>query len=377
MKVTSVEIVKSNPVKLPCPFRGAWMEPSENPILDFSVEFYRLTTDEGIVGIGPYTGASPELVIGFDPFFVGEFFNRYMSGKHFGEYGRNASGLEIALWDIIGKASNQPIHRLLGAVKKKILVYAATSRLLSKEELVQQSLEIKEIGFKGLKLRLHRENHWDDLAVVEAVRNAIGNEMMILVDANQNHRAIGYNSWTRPTALKMAKELDALNVYFLEEPLPRKDIEGLARIAQSVNMFIAGGEHSPTMQDFKQQITLGAYDIVQPDIILGGNMGLSGVKKIAEIAEYFDRLIIPHVCSNANFPVNMAATLQVMATVDNCPMIEYPYDPPILTTETTQPMVKQKLLVDKDGYLAIPEGPGLGVEFDEEMIKHYCVITAA
>src|SRR5689334_2993894 len=109
MKVMHVEIVRSKePIKLPFAWRGAWMEPSERPITEFSIEFYRLHTDEGIVGIGPYTGASPDLVKGFDPFFVGEFWNRHMSGRHFGEYGKGAAGLEIALWDIIGKASNQP-----------------------------------------------------------------------------------------------------------------------------------------------------------------------------------------------------------------------------------------------------------------------------
>jgi len=314
------------------------------------------------------------LVEGFDPFRVGEFWNRHMSGKHERESGKGAAGLEIALWDIIGKAADQPVHQLLGACRDKILVYAATSRLLEKEQHVRQVLDIMSEGFKAVKLRLHRPNPWDDLAVIEAVREAVGDDMMILVDANQNHRATGYHSWPRRTALKMARALDDLNVYYLEEPLPRRDVEGLAEIAASVDMFIAGGEHSPTIHDFKEHILGGAYDILQPDVILGGNMGITGVRRVAVIADYFDRYVIPHVCSNGSFPLSLAATLQAMATVENCPMVEYPYDPPILTANTTQTIAREPIRIGSDGYVKVPDKPGIGVDLDEERLSGNAVV---
>jgi L-alanine-DL-glutamate epimerase-like enolase superfamily enzyme len=376
VKVTKVETVRSKePIALPEPWLSAWNAPGGRPVTSFGFSFYRVHTDEGIVGIGPSTGASPSLLEGFDPFHVGEFWNRHMSGKRSGTFGKAAAGLEIALWDIIGKASNKPVYKLLGARRDKILVYAATSRLLEKEQHVRQVVDIMNEGFKAVKLRLHRPNPWDDLAVVDAVRDAVGDGIMILVDANQNNPSPGYNFWPRRTALKIAKELDKLNVYYMEEPLPRKDVEGLAEIASSVDMFIAGGEHTPTVYDFKEHLLRGAYDIVQPDVILGGNMGITGVRKVAEIADYFERLIIPHVCSGGNFSLGLAATLQAMATVDNCPLVEYPYDPPILTVDTSQTIVKEPILIDKDGFVKIPDKPGIGIEIDEDKLSGKVIVA--
>lgn len=377
MKVTHVEVVRSRePIPLPEPWRPAWRGPLSEPITSFEFAFYKVYTDEGIVGIGPYTGAPPTLVKGVNPFHVEEFWNVHMSGKRFGTSGKGAAGLEIALWDIIGKAARQPIHRLLGTCRDRILVYAATSRLLTKEQHVQQVMELAEAGFKAIKLRLHRTDPLEDLAVVEAVKEAVGDRVMILVDANQNHVVEGYPPWSRNTALRMARELDELGVYFLEEPLPRTDVEGLAEIAASVDMFIAGGEHTPTLYDFREHLLSGAYDILQPDVTLTGNMGIIGLRKAAVIADYFGRLVIPHVCSGGAFSLFLAATLQAMATVENCPMVEFPHDPPILTSETMQTLVKEPIWIDREGFVAIPDKPGLGIELDEESLSGKVIVTA-
>ncbi len=375
MKVTKVEIVRGKePIPLPIPWRAAWTEPSGRHVTSLNFSFYKVYTDEGIIGIGPHTGASPELVEGFDPFCVGEFWNMHMSGKREGTSGKRAAGLEIALWDIVGKASNKPVSHLLGKCKDKLPVYAATSRLLEKEQHVEQVKEIMNEGFKAVKLRMHRPNAWDDLAMVETVREAVGDGIKILVDANQNNKSEGYDYWSLGTSLKIAEELEKLNVYFMEEPRPRLDVEGLAVIANSLDMFIAGGEHSPTIYDFREHLFEGAYDIIQPDVILGGNMGITGVKRAAEAADYFGKMIVPHVCSGGNFSIFLAATLQAMATVDNCPMVEYPYDPPILTVETCQSIVKEPLIIDEDGWIKIPDKPGLGIEIDEEKLSGNLVV---
>ncbi|MBN1640300.1 MAG: mandelate racemase/muconate lactonizing enzyme family protein, partial [Anaerolineae bacterium] len=109
----------------------------------------------------------------------------------------------------------------------------------------------------------------------------------------------------------------------------------------------------------------GAYDILQPDAALGGNMGIIGLRKVAELADSFGRLVIPHVLSGGDFPLDMAATLQAMATVENCPLVEYPYDPPILTPATLQPFIVEPILVESDGCVTVPHRPGLGIEIDE------------
>lgn len=376
MQVTKVEIVRNQePIPLPEPWLSAWNSPGGRPLTSLGFSFYKVHTDEGIVGIGPDTGAANHMVLGMNPFMVGEFWHKHMSGKRSGMWGKGAAGLEMALWDIIGKAAGQPVYKLMGACKDRLPVYAATSRLLEIEQHVRQVMEIMNEGFKAVKLRLHRPNPLDDLAMVEAVRNEVGDKIMILVDANQNNPSPGYNFWPRRTALQMAKELDELNVFYLEEPLPRRDVEGLAEIAASVDMFIAGGEHAPTVLDFKEHLLNGAYDIIQPDVILGGNMGITGVRKAGEMANYFDRLIIPHVCSGGNFSIGLAATLQAMATLDNCPLVEYPYDPPILTVDTMQTFVTEPLLIDEDGCVKVPDKPGLGIELDEGKLDKIAVVS--
>ena len=377
MKVTKVETVRSKePVQLPIPWKAAWTEPSGKQVTSLGYSFYKVYTDEGIVGIGPCTGhQDPSMLEGFDPFHVEEFWLAQMSGKREGTSGNRASGLEIALWDIIGKAADKPVYKLLGACRDKILVYAATSRLLENDQHVRQVQEVMAAGFKAVKLRLHRPDHRDDLAMVEAVRNAVGDEIMILVDANQNNKSEGYKYWSRGTSLWMAEKLEELKVYYMEEPLPRADVEGLKAIADSVDMFIAGGEHSPTIYDFKEHAVKGAYDILQPDVALTGNIGITGLRKVAIMADYFGRLVVPHVLSNCHFPLAMAATLQAMATVENCPVVEFPYDPPILAADTIQTIVKEPIMVDQDGFVRIPNKPGIGMEIDEERLSGNVAVT--
>jgi L-alanine-DL-glutamate epimerase-like enolase superfamily enzyme len=334
----------------------------------FEFSCYKVYTDEGVVGIGPHSGADPALVLGVDPFRVGSFWETHMSGRRAGTSGKNASGLEIALWDIIGKAANLPLYKLLGAQKDRIPVYAATSRLLPGKELAAEVLGLMELGFKAVKLRLHRPDPRDDLAVVEAVRRAAGEDLLILVDCNQNNPSQAYRFWSRRTSLKMARALEELDVYVLEEPRPRIDVEGLAEIAATVDMLVSGGEHSPTVYDFKQHVEQAAYDVLQPDVQLGGNIGITGIRKVANLADYYGRQVIPHVMSGAHFPLCMAATLHAMATVNNCPLVEFPYDPPILVPETTQAVLQEPFRVEADGCVPVPEKPGLGIVLDEKKL---------
>lgn len=368
MKVTKAEVINSkNPIILQEPWLAAWCAPNGKPVTTFQYSLYKLHTDEGFVGIGPYTGAAPSMVEGVDPLKVGAFWEAHLSGRRSGTSGKHAAGLEIALWDILGKAANLPLYQVLGGCSDRIPVYAATSRLLPKNRLVSLVQQIVEVGFKAVKLRLHRQDPKEDLAAVEAVRKALGDDLTILVDANQNNESNGYHFWSRRIAGQMARELEAFDVFYLEEPLPRTDIEGLADIAASVDMFIAGGEHTPTVYDFREHITSGAYDIVQPDVVLGGNFGIIGLRKVAMLADYFGRLIVPHVLSGANHAACLAATLHAMASVNNCPLVEYAYDPPILTTETTQAYVKEPILIEEDGCVSLPNKSGLGIELKDEL----------
>ena len=375
MKITRIEVVRSKkPIPLPGEYRAAWFEPDGKPVSTYSFAYYKVHTDEGIIGYGPYGGEPDNYVlqclIGSDPFFIEKFWSSAMLGREVYVNKCSYGGLDAALWDIIGKASNQPVYKLLGANKNKMFVYAATSRLLSPEEHVEQIRQIMSLGFKAIKLRLHRPNFMDDLKVVEAVRKFCGNDLIIVVDANQNHRAINYEWWTKKTAKFMAQELQNLNIFFLEEPLERRDYEGLAKLSSEFDMYIAGGEHALNIYEFKEHIEKNTYDILQPDIILG-DIGITGTKKLSIIADYNYKILIPHVCGLGGFALNFAAMLQAAASLRNCPMIEYPFDPPFLTVETQQFYLKDKFIVDNDGYVPLPQKPGLGVEIDEEAIARY------
>lgn len=375
MKVTRIEIIRNRkPIPLPEEWKPAWWQPDGKPIRSLGFSFCKVHTDEDIVGLGPYMGDhdpfAESVLLGLDPFHIERFWNACMRGRETSFSRGSYGGLEIALWDIVGKALGQPVSRTLGAQKDSTMAYAATSRLLKAEAHVKQVLDLMDAGFKAVKLRLHRPKPEDDLEVVRAVRDAVGDKLAILVDANQNNRSANYQYWSRKTALWMAKELDNLEVYFLEEPLPRRDVEGLAELAGSVDMFIAGGEHSANIYEFREHVLKGAYDVLQPDVILG-DIGITGIRKVAIFADYFGKMIVPHVCSSGSLTLNLAATLQAVATVDNCPMTEYPYDPPILTVETQQSIFREPILVEKDGSIRVPDKPGIGVEIDEDKLSRY------
>ena len=375
MKITKIEIVRNRrPIALPEAWRPAWNEPDVKPVKTTGFSFYKVYTDEDIVGIGPCTGNVSPIVestlIGQDPAYIHRFWDINMKGRGAVLGSSSCGGLEIALWDIIGKAANQPVYKLLGAHRDKVMAYAATGQLKSDDELAKEAVDFQNRGIKAIKLRLHRPRPEDDLDVVRAVREAVGDDMKILVDANQNNVSINYNYWSRRTALKVATELDMLDVYWLEEPLPRTDLEGLAELSDAVDMYIAGGEHCTNIYEFRDALFAGAYDIVQPDVILG-NIGITGIRKISVIADSVGRLIAPHVCGGGNNGIFLAATLQALGTIHNCPFIEYTLDPPALTPDILQLILKEPILIDKEGFVEIPQKPGIGIEINEEAIAEY------
>ncbi|MFQ6095213.1 MAG: mandelate racemase/muconate lactonizing enzyme family protein [Candidatus Bathyarchaeia archaeon] len=376
MKVTKIEIIRnSKPIPLPEAWRPAWFEPDVKPIKTLGFAFYKVYTDSNIVGIGPCSslGIDPfveSTLIGQDPFYVEKFWNLNMSGRGamLGKY--SYGGLEIALWDIIGKALSKPVYKFLGAYRDKVTAYAATAQIHSPEEHAKEAVEFLERGIRAVKLRLHRPKPEDDLRVVEAVRDAVGDDMTIMVDANQNHQSIHYNYWSFSTALKMARKLEKLGVYWLEEPLPRVDLKGLAELCSSVDIYIAGGEHATNIYELRNSLFAGAYDIIQPDVVIG-NIGITGIRKLAVIADSLGKYVVPHVSDGGNHPLFLAATLQALGTIKNCPFLEYTLEPPSLVPEYLQVIVKEPILIDREGLVQIPQKPGIGIELDEQSIAKY------
>lgn len=369
MKITSVEIIESREsIDLPEPWVPAWREPAGEPAESFDWSLVRVHTDEGVTGVGPATGDIRNIdLVGLDVGHVGEFWSSHLSGRRAGNTA-GVAGVEIALWDAFGKSVGEPIYKLLGGVRDEVPVYAATSRLLDPEDLAEQVRDIKREGFTGAKLRLHRSDPQDDIQAVRTVREAVGADFDLYVDANQNNASEAYDFWSRSTARRVARELDELGVDFLEEPRPRRDVEGLAEIRDAVDISIAGGEHSTTVHEYKRHLNEGAYDILQPDVWMEGNMGITGLRQTAIVADFFNRSVVPHVMGDAHTAIALAATLHAAGSTEMIPMVEYPHDPPVLTPKTLQPLAADPLLVNDDGTVSIPDKPGLGLDLNEDQI---------
>jgi D-galactarolactone cycloisomerase len=165
----------------------------------------------------------------------------------------------------------------------------------------------------------------------------------------------------------VAQALERLNVYWLEEPLHREDLTGLAELAAKMQtLMIAGAEGEIQLQRFKQFFQQGCFDIVQPDTIWAG---ISSVKKIGVLAEAFNKLIIPHTHSICG--LGLASSLQVIGSMTKCPYVEFGYEPPIITPKSRDRILKEPIQIDKDGYVHIPRGPSLGVELNQAFVEQY------
>ena len=226
---------------------------------------------------------------------------------------------------------------------------------------------MRERGFKAVKLRFHNPDWRVDLKTLDAVRKAVGDTMTIMVDGNWGWYLPGdlrQGAWDRKTARTVAKALEDYDVFWLEEPLYAYDYDGLAELRQNTNVRIAGGELNAGLHEFQVYFDKKSFDVYQPDCTFAG--GITVAKKVAGMAEAAGLLFAPHTWTNG---IGFAANLQVAASVSNCPFIEFPYDPPNFTEAERDFMLTEPFTIDKDGYVHVPQKPGLGVELDEERLK--------
>jgi len=337
----------------------------------------KILTDEGITGIAGATAFGSELptfkalrpyLIGKDPFAVEQHIQTLRNVR---THGGLPWAVEIALWDIIGKASNLPIYKLWGGYRDRIKAYASTGELRPPERRIEDVYRYYEEGFRAVKLRVHYLEMKEDIQIVAAVREALGDKMEIMVDANQAGvlASPGYNPvWSYSRAVTTARELEKLNVSWLEEPLNRHDFKGLARLTKEVDLPIAGGEVNVGIRELKLLLDLDCYDILQPDATL--SEGLFQLRMLAGVAHVDGKRFIPHTWGNG---LGLVANLHLAASVPNCSHLEYPYDPPSFTKEAYFGMLQNPLEIDREGYVQVPQGPGLGVELDEDAIARHKV----
>jgi L-alanine-DL-glutamate epimerase-like enolase superfamily enzyme len=370
VKITAIDI-KHYLLPLDPPFKAAW-DPS--PRRAFAAAIVRVSTDAGITGIGSGDvmlglAEHAHLFIGQNPFDIERHW-QVLDNIDF-HYGR-CWPMDIALWDIMGKAKGQSIAGLLGAARFKILAYASTGEILAPDERARRVRKLMDRGFKALKIRFHHDDPRDDIKVVESVRKAAGDDLTIMVDANQGWRMPWDTEapWNFERAFEIARALEDFNVFWLEEPLPHHDFRGMARLRAKTRIRIAGGEMNRRWHDFKEMSALGSLDVYQPDAVLTG--GITGVKRIAGWVQNKDTWFSPHTWSNG---IGMMANLHLTCAVSKCPFLEFPYDPPAWTVERRDYMLRadDRLMIDNHGFLHIPDKPGLGCELDEDALVQYKV----
>lgn len=332
-----------------------------------------LHTDEGLVGIGEcLTRLAPRalstiveeilspVIIGRDPFQVERLWEEMYGvmrarGHSKGFMVEAISGVDIGLWDLIGKALNQPIYRILGSYSTTSLkAYASSIFIKGEEEVTKEAEGLVQSGFRAIKLKIGRDPK-QDLANVRALRRALGDQIDLMVDAN-----CGYDVGV---ALRVGREMEDLGIYWMEEPIPPEELDGYAYLSQALEMPIAAGESEFTRYGFRDLIGRGKIDVIQPDVARAG--GITECRRIGAFAATLGVPCSPH--TGASSAVSVAASIQWAASLPNFLTFECMYAPNPLREE----ILCQPLSLASNGRVEIPQGPGLGIELDRRALDRF------
>lgn len=369
-KIVEIRLLNLKMIRDAGSLEPAWNKGGTMRFTEGGGSVLEIHTDNGLRGIGP--GVDPSLMevlraqlVGRDPFDTEQHAGRlryYAQGASY----RGGACVDVALWDLIGKAAGQPLYKLFGGARDRVMPYASMIVLGTPEERARQAQQLSEAGWKAIKLRLHHESMREDVRTVELVKKATNGNMTIMVDANQAQSAGNWQPgllWDFRRALETARELEKLGVYWLEEPLPRYDFRQIAELNQQVAIPIAGGENNRGLHEFRQMCEQGVYDVVQPEPLV--MEGITGLRKVGVLAEAFQLKIVPH---HGGGDVGTIATLHLVASWPHAPWWELLHDPPVGSYQHRFRIFKNPPSVGKDGFIDLPQGPGLGVEIDESLI---------
>src|SRR5262249_23824639 len=347
------------------PFNASW---DTKPRAQFDATLVRVTTDTGLMGVGSgdrmlgFEGHEG-LFIGQDPLALERHF-RVLSNIDF-HYGR-CWPLDLALWDLAGKILGQPCWKLLGGLSSRVRAYASSGTLRDPQAQADAAERFLAQGFPAVKLRFHRGDWRDDIRALEAVRARVGTRLELLVDCNQGWRMAWdtQTSWSLKDARAVARELERLGVYWMEEPLHRADYAGMRALRQATDVRLAAGEMTRQLHELRELISGGCVDVVQPDAALVG--GLTGLRRIALMAQEFHIAFTPHTWTNG---MGVTANAQLVAGLSDAPFLEYPFDPPEWSLERRDFLMAEPLKTDAEGWIQLTGAPGMGYTLDEGRLQ--------
>ena len=341
----------------------------------------RVTTDAGIVGWGevdscPWAvkaaieapvshtiaGGLRQLLIGENPLEIGRLWKKmYEATLYCGREGlfvHAMAGIDLALWDIKGKALGRPVWDLLGGkFRDKIRVYASNMFRFTPEETADRVKWCKDQGFTAAKFGWEPFGRADlafDLRMLEAMRKAAGPDFDLMLDVGL--------VWDATTTIQRARAFEPFDLFWIEEPLHPDDLDGYARVAGRIHQRLAAGEEECTLRGFARLIDEGGIGLAQIDLTR------CGLTQAMRIAAHAAAKGIPVANHNFTTDINTAASLHFLAAVPNSLILEYCVEP----SEISRALAKNPFRLE-DGYFRVPDAPGLGVEPDPALIEKYLV----
>ena len=367
--IVSIEVTHHELVLDP-PFPAAW---DPRPRTRFPATIVRVRDSDGRDGIGSgdsmYGFADhARWFVGQDPLDLDQHAARLANiDFHAGR----PWPLDLALWDLAGKVAERPVWRLLGGTSPRLRLYASTGVLRDAPATVDLARRVIDAGFGAMKLRFGRTDPADDLRVLAAVRDAVGDALELMVDCNQGWRMPWDTStpWEVEGAWLVAQQLVDQDVFWMEEPLHRGDYAGMAELRRRVReigtLRIAGGELTREPYEFRELLERDCLDVFQPDCV--STQGISGLAGLARRVAAAGRVFTPHTWGNG---IGVLANLHLAAgTVghEGSLWVEWPFDPPEWTPERRDFPLRTPLVSD-GGWVELADAPGLGVELDEEVL---------
>jgi L-rhamnonate dehydratase len=373
MKITNVE-----GIILRLPVRQSVADGTQDDLL------IRIETDEGITGYGevdtsPEVGKAVidaemshgtcyglrEVLVGQDPFDIEQIWElMYRKTNYYGRLGvvmHAMSGVDMALWDILGKAAGKPVHKLLGgSYCEEVRAYASMLMPETTQEVRESVSHYVAQGFTAVKLGYGPlgKDVRRDIELAAAAKKAAGSSVEVMIDIGH-----GYNL---KMAMQAAKEFADIGIYWMEEPFPPEDFDGYQRLCDSTRLQIAAGEQDVGRWAFRRLIWEAHLDVIQPDISRVG--GLTEAKRIAYMAREANRMCVPHAFRTG---VLVAACLQLIAAIPNSAFLEF---------SVTESALRRELLTEPfkvvNGRVAVPSKPGLGIEINQETVQKFLVRAA-